>query len=119
MLRTLLLAAVLLTLSGCAAVDRDDRRLAGALEDAFWPEKAGGKLLAAPLFAPVWLVAVTADTLLVNPVCFLPKAFNWSVDFCSLATFVMPIDLIAYPLRLLLWPFAFVGAEVVYCAVPL
>ena len=115
-------ALVLLTvsaLSGCALVNEENRHLSRALEKHCWPESTGARLAAAPLYVPVWIAALAVDGVVINPILSAPKALGWASGFCGLASFALPFDIVAYPVKLLLFPAVFFGAEAVYCMVPL
>jgi len=74
-MRTLLIAtaaAALLLAAGCAFMQKDNRRLLNALDDGVkgtWvAETPTGRIVASPVFLPVGLAALAADTVIVQPV---------------------------------------------------
>jgi len=71
------LAAVMLsTCTGCAILDKDNRRTLNLLDENVQFESTGAKVAAAPLFIPVGLAAGLTDAVVVHPLASLPKAWE-------------------------------------------
>ncbi|MFO8007040.1 MAG: hypothetical protein R6V05_04810 [Candidatus Brocadiia bacterium] len=119
LLMTLVLAAALLGLSGCALVRGSNRHLSDMVGDTCWPDSICGKALAAPVVAPLWTAALLVDGFIVNPVLSAPKAFTWTVVNLALDTASGPLGVISLPFRVIIFPFPFAGAEIYYCTIPL
>ena len=67
-------AALLLSCSGCAIVDKDNRRTLNLLDELVRVEQSGWRIAAAPVFIPVGLLAGAADAVVVHPIVSIPEA---------------------------------------------
>ncbi|MCD6415879.1 MAG: hypothetical protein J7M08_04190 [Planctomycetes bacterium] len=119
MKRLALLSVALLSVGGCAVLSAENRHLSKALAATCWPRAPVAKVATAPVFVPVWMVALVADAVVVNPALSVPRSFRGALDTCSLTSFLMPLDIIAYPLKLALSPPVFLGTELYYCMAPI
>ncbi len=113
------LVVVLLALPGCALVRPGNRHLSDLVSATCWPDSTCGKVLAAPVVLPLWTGALLVDGFVVNPVLSAPKAFTWTVVNLALDTAAGPLGIISLPLRVIIFPIPFTGAEICYCTIPL
>ena len=74
----------LLSSAGCAILQEENRRLLNMLDDAVadtvTTDTATGRVLFAPFYVPVGLVAGAADAVLVNPSVAAPAAGREAYD---------------------------------------
>ncbi|TGK44598.1 hypothetical protein [Leptospira andrefontaineae] len=70
----------LLGFSNCAVFNRNNTPLIVKVEENLVPEDTGKKIIAAPLFIPLGLVAGILDLLIVHPIIRIPDAFNDTVS---------------------------------------
>jgi hypothetical protein len=80
-LRRALGAALVLTLSGCAVFEADNRRTLNALDAHASPPNAAARWALAPVALPVSFVAALADVVIVHPVCSIDDAWHDTVDW--------------------------------------
>ena len=113
----LLLLAVLMP--GCAVLNKDNRYLSRVVGGTMWPESTLARVAAAPVVGPVWLVALVADALVVNPVLKAPKAFGMAMCVFTVIPPMGPAEIVVWPARVLAFPLVFVGTELLYCMNPL
>jgi hypothetical protein len=109
----------LAALSGCSVVRKENRHLSRAVEAALWPESTTCRVLAAPVVGPVWTVALAADAVVINPVLNAPRALGTALMVNGLVPTVPLAEIVVFPLRLVVIPLVFVGADVTYCMLPL
>ena len=80
----LVLLAVMSAGSGCAILHEDNRRLLNMLDvaaaDTVTTDTTVGKVIFAPLYIPVGIVAGVADAVLVNPAVAAPAAGRETYD---------------------------------------
>ena len=62
--------------SGCAIVDKRNRRTLNLLDSHVRIESTGGRVAAAPVFIPVGLAAALTDMLIVHPIVSVPPAIK-------------------------------------------
>ncbi|PJZ75797.1 hypothetical protein [Leptospira neocaledonica] len=65
--------------SNCAVFNRNNTPLVIKVEENLVPEETGYKILAAPVYIPLGLVAVILDLIIVHPIIRIPDAFNDTV----------------------------------------
>lgn len=70
----------LLGFSNCAVFNRNNTPLVVKVEENLVPEDTGKKILAAPLFIPLGLVAGILDLFIVHPIIRIPDAFNDTIS---------------------------------------
>lgn len=73
---TFLLVASLsiIVFSGCAIIEKDNRRTLNFMDEKIQIESTWGKVGAAPVFIPVGTVAAATDMVIVHPLVSIPKA---------------------------------------------
>jgi len=73
---TALAAVMLSACSGCAIIDKDNRRVLNHLDEKVQFESDNAKIAASPVFIPVGLVAGLTDAVVVHPLVSLPEAYD-------------------------------------------
>ncbi len=117
----LLVAAMALValLPGCAVVKKENRYVSRVVEATLWPDGVTARIAAAPLVAPLWVTGLVVDAVVINPVMSLPRALGTAFTAYGLIPPVPFVDILVFPVRVVMFPVAFVGAEIVYSVFPM
>jgi hypothetical protein len=113
-----LLCTTLLSASGCAVVNSENRYASRAVE-SMWPESVPAQVVVAPVLVPLWAGGLVVDALVVNPVMSLPKALFTAFGINGMVPALPVVEIVVFPLRVITFPLLVLGAEIVYCTVPL
>ncbi|PJZ26648.1 hypothetical protein CH352_04540 [Leptospira hartskeerlii] len=70
----------ILGFSNCAVFNRNNTPLVVKVEENLVPEDTGKKIIAAPIFIPLGLVAGVLDLFIVHPIIRIPDAFNDTIS---------------------------------------
>ncbi|MCC5815229.1 MAG: hypothetical protein JJT78_10765 [Leptospira sp.] len=76
----ILIISIFTTTSSCALFQKKNLRLTTAVEENLVPEESPWKLIAAPLYIPVGIVAGLLDVFVVHPIAVVPDAATDTID---------------------------------------
>jgi len=117
----LLLGVTLLAvlLPGCTVVKKENRYLSRVVETTLWPEAVAGRIAVAPVVGPLWVVGLVVDAVVINPVLSLPHALGTACRAYALIPPLPIVNFVVFPVRVVMFPVTFVGAELVYSFFPM
>jgi hypothetical protein len=117
----LLLCATLLALlmPGCTVVKKENRYASRLIETTMWPEGVAGRIAVAPVVGPLWVVGLVVDAVVVNPVLSLPRALGTACRAYALIPPLPIVNFAVFPVRVVMFPAAFIGSELVYSFFPM
>lgn len=105
---------------GCAALEKDNRRLTNALTENFVPEDNMPLLLAtSPLWGTAGIVTLVADTFVLNPIFNARDALDDAIDWAFLGfPIALPVEIVLIAPRAVVLPVVFLASEVLRCSIP-
>jgi len=106
-------------LPGCAVLREGNRYVSRAVETVFWPESTGARIAVAPVVGALWLAGAAVDAVVVNPVMYVPRSLGTAWTIVRIPPALPVVEIVVFPLRVVAFPVVFVGADIVYSAVPL
>lgn len=63
-------------LGGCAVVEKDNRRLLNALDEAIKPKSTAARVALAPVMIPVGTAALATDAAVIQPIASIPQCWD-------------------------------------------
>ncbi len=113
----LLVAMLLIQISGCAVIDRDHRHVTKIVERSV-PQNMALSILTFPLWGTAGVATLVADGLVINPVLNAPAALDDAMMAFTGFGIILPLEIVLLPVRAVSTVPLFLGSEILRCSIP-
>lgn len=112
-----LLLGLLISLSNCAVLHKNNRYITDVLEETA-PESSVGRAALAPIATLAGMTALLLDGAVIHPLVSIPEALDDGTWVFTEVEFMGPFEIIAFPMRLITFPVIVVGSEILRISMP-